>query len=77
MVVTNAQGIYAIRQGGWKYIEGELPATWKGNRKNTLQGQALRQLYHIENDPQEQHNVIDAHPEIAEKMQQLLVTTRQ
>jgi len=77
MIVTNAQGICAIRQGPWKYIEGQLPATWKGNRKNSYQGQALRQLYQLDDDPQEQYNVIDAHPEIAEKMQQLLVATRQ
>ena len=77
MVVTNAQGIFAIRQGPWKYIEGRVPTTVKGNPKNTYQGQALRQLYHIEKDPEEQHNVIDAHPEIAEKMQQMLDATRQ
>jgi hypothetical protein len=38
--------------------------------------QYLRQLYRLEYDPKEQHNVIDAHPEVAEKMQQLLVSTR-
>ncbi len=77
MIVTNAQGIFAIRQGPWKYIEGELPATWKKNRKSTYQGQAIRQLYHIGKDPREQNNVIDAHPEIAEKMQQRLDVARQ
>jgi arylsulfatase A-like enzyme len=77
MIVTNAQGVFALRQGPWKYIEGQLPATWKGNRKNTFQGQAVRQLYDLNRDPQEQHNVIEAHPEIAETMQKLLVTLRQ
>ena len=77
MVVTNAQGIFAIRQGPWKYIEGELPATWKGNRNSNYQGQALRQLYHIENDLNEQKNAIELYPEIAEKMQQALNAIRQ
>ena len=77
MVLTNAQGIYALRQGPWKYIEGELPPTWKGKRTATYQGQTSRQLYHLENDPQEQNNVIGAHPQIAEKMQRTLAATRQ
>jgi arylsulfatase A len=77
MVVTNAQGICALRHGPWKYIEGKLPSIWKGNRKSTFQGQALRQLYHVENDPLEQHNVVDTHPEVAETMQEMLDGARQ
>jgi len=77
MIVTNAQGIFALRQGPWKYIEGQLPVTWKGNRKNTFQGQAVRQLYDLDSDPQEQHNVLENHPEIADQMQQALDTIRQ
>lgn len=78
MVLTNAKGIFALRQGPWKYIEGKVPATVKRkNPKYTYGGQAVRQLYHIEKDAKEQHNVIDAHPEIADKMQQTLDTARQ
>lgn len=77
MVVTNAQGISALRQGPWKYIEGQLPATWKGNRKSKFQGQAVRQLYHLEKDPGEQHNVIKDYPDVADRMQKLLMATRQ
>lgn len=77
MVVTNAQGIFALRHGPWKYIEGQLPAAWKGNRKGTYQGQAARQLYHLEKDPAEQHNVITSYPERADQMQQTLDTIRQ
>ncbi|MBD3267264.1 sulfatase-like hydrolase/transferase [bacterium] len=76
MIVTNAQGIFAIRMGPWKYIEGQLPATWKRNRKGTYQGQAVRQLYNLQNDPNEKNNIIEAHPEIAEKMQQRLDAVR-
>ena len=76
MIVTNAEGIFAMRQGPWKYIEGQLPQTWKGQHKGTYQGQAVRQLYHLGNDPGEQHNVIEAHPQIAEQMQKRLNTVR-
>jgi arylsulfatase A-like enzyme len=77
MVTTSAHGIFAIRQGPWKYVEGKLPATWKGDPKSTYQGQALRQLFHIEEDPGEQHNVVNDHPEIAGKLQHLLDATRE
>ena len=77
MVVTNAQGIFALRHGPWKYIEGQLPATWKGNRKGTYQGQAVRQLYLLDEDPSEQHNVIEAHPDVAETLQNMLAAVRQ
>ncbi len=77
MIVTNAQGIFALRQGPWKYIEGTLPATWRKNRGSMYEGQALRQLYHLENDPEERHNVIGDHPGIAQEMQQLLDAARQ
>ncbi len=77
MAITNAQGIFALRQGPWKYIEGELPASWNRNRESTYQGQAVRQLYHLANDPKEKNNVIGAHPEVAEKMQKRLDDIRQ
>lgn len=76
MIVTNAEGIFAMRQGPWKYIEGQLPQTWKSQRKGPYQGQAARQLYHLGNDPGEQHNVIEAHPQIAEQMQKRLNAVR-
>lgn len=76
MVVTNAQGIFAIRQGPWKYIEGKLPETWKGSRQSSYQGQAERQLYHLADDPAERSNVIERHPDIADALQRTLETIR-
>ena len=70
MVVTNVQGIFALRRGPWKYIEGEFAETWPQEKRNTdFQGQAVRQLYHLEDDPAETHNVLDAHPEVAAALQ--------
>ncbi len=73
MVVSNAQGILALRQGDWKYIEGAFPETWPENRRNSdYEGQAVRQLYNLKTDPGEQKNVIDRHPELADELQQEL-----
>jgi arylsulfatase A-like enzyme len=76
MVVTNAQGIFAVRQGPWKYIEGKLPQTWRGSRQSNYQGQAVRQLYHLADDPTEQHNVIETHPHVATTLQRALDAIR-
>ena len=35
-----------------------------------------RQLYNLKDDPAEQQNLLDAHPEIAAGMQDLLSTSR-
>jgi arylsulfatase A len=53
--VEEAMRSRALRQGNWKYI-----ASRKGKGKS--------QLYDLENDASEQHNVISKHPEIAESM---------
>lgn len=73
MVISNAQGILSLRQGDWKYIEGAFPETWPENRRgHDYKGQALRQLYNLKTDPAELNNVIDAHADVADKLQQEL-----
>ena len=61
-IVEEAGGV-ALRQGPWKYI----PRTrrWK------------EQLYHLERDPGEQHNLLRQHPERAQAMKRLLQQIRQ
>lgn len=72
MITTNAQGIFAIRKGSWKYVEGRLPDSWTKNRNSDYQGQAVRQLFDLVNDPAETTNLIDDRPETADEMQSLL-----
>ena len=45
---------------------------WKGIRKNIQKGMLEIELYDLNNDIQEQHNVADQHPEIIRQMEQIM-----
>ncbi|MCA9055572.1 MAG: sulfatase-like hydrolase/transferase, partial [Planctomycetaceae bacterium] len=72
LIVHSAPGVFAIRKGSWKWIEG-VPA---GNIKPAVrrtQGDQLRpQLYNIQNDPAEAQDLSEEHPEVAVELQMLL-----
>ncbi len=76
MIVHSADGNFAVRQGPWKWIEGgHHPAT----RKGALRVRAAEfkpQLYHLGNDPSEQHEVGSEDPQIARRLSRLLERCR-
>jgi arylsulfatase A-like enzyme len=57
-------GRQAIRQGDWKYVKLNV----RDNSKDII-----TELYNLQNDPGEINNVIDQYPDIAEKMELLLI----
>lgn len=73
MVHHSSGGMFAIREGGWKYIDGlgsggfTQPATGKPEP-----GGPAGQLYHLETDSLEQHNLFMAGPEQIKRMKILL-----
>ena len=69
MVLNDVTGVVAIRMREWKYIEDQV---LRPNPKGAAVRQPQPQLYNLKQDPAEATNVIEAHPEIAEKMQQVL-----
>jgi arylsulfatase A len=75
MVSHSADGIFAMRQGDWKYIEGK-PTKPPGRVPKARAEQMTQQLYNLRGDPREEKNVIDEHREIAAKLQDLLSTQR-
>ena len=60
MISHSADGVFAIRQGGWKYIEGK-PAQRLEKIPGTRKADLVQQLYNLDDDPREEKNVIDAH----------------
>lgn len=74
LVNANLFGILALRDGPWKYIEGEFPEAMPANHPWRRGGgdQAVRALYNLEEDVAETNNLIDEHPEIADRMQAIL-----
>ena len=62
-------GVFSIRDGDWKWIEGIAA---KPNMKDQNNPQLRPQLYNLASDPVEARNVIDEHPEIAERLSAML-----
>ena len=69
MVHHSSRGVFAVREGEWKYIDGlgsggfTQPAIGKPEP-----GGATGQLYHLESDSLEQHNLFVTRPEQAERL---------
>ncbi len=70
VIEHNADGVFALRRGPWKWIEGVPAASAKGVRARTDQNRP--QLYHLASDPAETNDVAAAHPDIVREMAALL-----
>ncbi len=66
----SVDGTFAIRQGKWKYIDGQGPGSnqWDGPRD----GDPPAQLYDIEADRHEDRNLFEDHPEVVARLKGLL-----
>ena len=59
----------ALRLGDWKYIKPKEKPLWVERRKNIESGHSLDpQLYNMINDPGEQNNLAEKHPEKVKEM---------
>lgn len=65
-------GMFAIRQGAWKLIEGQGSGGWTSGGEDGLSGQ----LYNLERDPGEALNLYLEQPEIVERLTNLLNSYR-
>lgn len=66
----SVDGVFAIRQGKWKFIDGQGPGSnqWDGPQE----GDPPTQLYDLEADRHEDRNVVVEQPEIAGELKALL-----
>jgi arylsulfatase A len=72
MIVHSAEGVFAIRKGPWKWIEG-VPVDDIKPAKRKLQAAQLRpQLYNTLDDPAETKDVSGQHPDVVAEMRALL-----
>jgi len=72
MFVHSSDGVYAIRKGPWKWIEG-IPA--QASTKAQLKAhsdQNKAQLYNIQDDPAETKDLSATHPEVIKELSALL-----
>ncbi len=72
MIVHSSDGVFAIRKGPWKWIEGIPVDDLKPGAKKLNAEQYRPQLYDTKNDPAETKDVSAAHPEIVKELAALL-----
>ena len=79
LILQSASGVYAIRSGPWKWIEG-IPLAPPGKKAPAATGPKADQfrprLINLAADPGETQDVAAAHPEIAQRLAETLRTHR-
>lgn len=76
LIVHSADGVFAVRQGPWKWIEG-LPAdAIKPGARKSRAAEHRPQLYNLDDDPAETQDVSAAHPEVVQELRALLARYR-
>ena len=72
MIVHSADGVFAIRQGPWKWIEGIPVDEIKPGARKAHADEYHAQLYNTKDDPAETKDVAAEHPEIVKELSALL-----
>lgn len=75
IITHSAEGNFAIREGVWKYIEGQ-PAVPMERVPAPRREEMKPQLYNLKDDPGERQNVLDRYPERAARLRDLLSSSR-
>ncbi|MFV0445205.1 MAG: sulfatase family protein [Planctomycetaceae bacterium] len=77
LVHHSLQGVFSIREAGWKYAEARGSGGFSVPRTVAARpGEATGQLYHLETDPQETRNLFLSEPERVVAMQRRLDSIR-
>ncbi|MFA6544906.1 MAG: arylsulfatase [Limisphaerales bacterium] len=72
MIVHSASGVFAIRKGPWKWIEGVPVDEIKPAARKAGASQFRPQLYNTHDDPAETKDVSAQHPEVVKELGALL-----
>lgn len=72
MIVHSAPGVFAIRKGPWKWIEGVPVDEIKPGARKAQADQFCPQLYNTQDDPAETKDVSAEHPEVVAELRALL-----
>ena len=72
MFIHSSDGVFAIRQGPWKWIEGVPVSDIKLGARKAHANQFKPQLYDVKNDPAETTDVSAQHPEVVKELSALV-----
>jgi hypothetical protein len=76
MVVHSSDGVFAIRKGPWKWIEGVPVDDIAQGARKAHAAEFHEQLYNLHDDPGETNDLLSSHPDIAQEMKTLLLRYR-
>ncbi|MGE4618318.1 MAG: arylsulfatase [Planctomycetota bacterium] len=69
IVHHSLDGMFAVRQGPWKWIEGRGSGGFTAPKRVKDSTGPVGQLYHLGNDPKEKVNLADSHPDVVADLQ--------
>ena len=72
MIIHSADGVFAVRKGRWKWIEGVPVEEIKDGVRKIRKDQFRSQLYDTVADPAEKKDVSGEHPEVIAELKDLL-----
>jgi hypothetical protein len=72
MIVHSSDGVFAIRKGPWKWIEGKPVDRIKQSARKAHADQFRPQLYNTHDDPAEANDLSTAQPEVVKELSALL-----
>jgi arylsulfatase A-like enzyme len=72
IIVHSADGVFAIRKGQWKWIEGIPVEDIKAGARKARAEEYRAQLYDLKSDPAETKDVSAAHPDVVKELSGLL-----
>ncbi len=72
MIVHSADGVFAIRRGPWKWVEGVPVSNIKPGVRKTRADEFRAQLFNMKDDPAETTDVAARHPEVVQELSALL-----
>jgi arylsulfatase A-like enzyme len=76
MIVHSSDGVFAIRKGPWKWIEGVPVEGMKAGARKLHSAEFKPQLYNLRDDPAETKDVSAAQPEVVRELTALLTRYR-
>jgi len=76
LIVHSADGVFALRQGPWKWIEGVPADGIKPGVRKARAGEFKAQLFNLQDDPAETRDVSGEHPDVAKELAALLARYR-
>lgn len=72
MIGHSADGVFSVRQGPWKYIEGKPTRQGSGGGIKDKGAENKLQLYNVVEDPMEKNDLAAKYPEIVQRLAKLL-----